>query len=226
MTAKTLAEGAARLAGLPLVVHELQIAGRDWAIEAVADQSALTQRAEEFTHFPFGLLLWDAAPVLAGELAARPAEMAGRSVLELGCGTGLAGLVAASLGARVLQTDHGEEALALSTANATRNAVPGVAWAMADWRNWNHNEVYDLIIGSDVVYDVELHNPLMAILSRNLAPHGQVLLTDPGRTAAPAFLSALEREGWTVERRRKRVPALVATRPGETVVVTLIEARR
>ena len=214
------------LSRLPLVVHEIEIGGRDWAIQAVADQSALTARSEEFEHFPFGLLLWDSAPMLAGVLADRPELVAGKTVLELGAGVGVAGLVAAALGGNVRQTDHGREALALCRANAARNAVPRLDWALADWTDWSDGARYDVIIGSDILYEADLYPPLAAIMARNLAPEGRVLLTDPGRTSTPKFVTLLEAEGWQVSKRRKRVPAISPTRPGETVVVTLIEAWR
>ncbi len=221
-----LADAAARLARLPLVTHEIDIAGRDWQIQAVADQSSLTAVADEFRHFPFGLLLWDAAPVLAGALAARGTSLAGTSVLELGAGVGLVGLVSRACGAQVRQTDHGLEALALCQANARRNGLDGIEWALADWTDWREPERFDLIVGSDILYEPELHAPVLAILAGNLASGGRVLLSDPGRTTTPRFLAALEAAGWQIARRRRRVPALSPVRPGETLVVTLIEAWR
>lgn len=223
---EALTAAATLLARLPLVTHHLEIGGRDWAIEAVADQSALTGLADEFAHFPFGLLLWDAAPVLAGALAARGAELSGKCVLELGAGVGLCGLVARWCGAELLQTDHGAEALALCQANARRNGITGMRWAEVDWRNWHATETFDLIMGSDILYEPDLHANVMSVLAGSLAPGGHVLLTDPGRSTTPRFISRLEAAGWQLTRRRQRVPALVPVKPGETVVVTLIEAWR
>lgn len=217
---------AALLDRLPLVLHEIEIAGRDWAIEAVADQSALTAQADMFEHFPFGLLLWDSAPVLAGLLAERPELVADKTVLEIGAGVGVAGLVAGYLGGRVRQTDHGREALALCRANAARNGVTGLEWALADWTDWHDDARYDAIIGSDILYEAEMYEPISAIMARNLTPSGRVLLTDPGRSTTPRFVALLEASGWRIAKRRKRLPAIAPTRPGETVVVTLIEAWR
>ena len=58
---------------------------------------------------PYGIVLWPAAIALAHEIASR--QVAGMRVLELGAGTGLPGIVAASLGAHVVQTDKQELAL-------------------------------------------------------------------------------------------------------------------
>lgn len=214
------------LRGLPRVVHELEIAGRSWRVEAIADQSALTGLAESFAEFPFGLLLWDAAPVLATALVDLGEAIADRGVLELGAGVGLVGLVAQASGARVLQTDHGAEALALARANARRNRIDGIAWALADWTDWRETRTFDLVIGSDILYEPALHGALLAIFAKNLAPGGRVLLTDPGRTTTPRFITAMETAGWKVERRRRKVPAITPLRPGEMVTVTIIEAWR
>lgn len=211
---------------LPRVVHELEIGGRDWLIEAVADQSALTGMAEDFAEFPFGLLLWESAPVLATALATRNTEIAGCDVLELGTGVGLAGLVARAAGARVVQTDHSTEALALVRANAARNGIDDVETVAGDWSRWSEARTYDLVIGSDILYEPTLHGALLAILDRNVVPQGRVLLTDPGRSTSPRFFAAMEDAGWAIERRRRKVPAITPVRPGETVTVTIVEAVR
>jgi predicted nicotinamide N-methyase len=226
LTGEAREDGVPELARLPLIVHEIEIGGRDWRIEAVEDQSALSARSEEFEHFPFGLLLWDSAPVLAGALFEQPDLVAGKTVLELGAGVGVAGLVAAALGGRVTQTDHGREALALCQSNAASNGIAGIEWAMADWTDWREERRYGVILGSDILYEADHHQPLARILERNLAPGGRVLLSDPGRTSTPKFLTLLESGGWQLARRRRRVPAITPARPGETVVVTLVEAWR
>ena len=61
-------------------------------------------------------------------------------VLELGAGTGLPGIVAASLGARVVQTDRHEVALSICKRNGERNrersAVGAIEYRIADWSTW------------------------------------------------------------------------------------------
>lgn len=218
---------AAFLSGVPLETLSFDIAGRRWTVRAVCNQQALLEASEQFGTFPFGLLLWESAPALAVALAEHTELVAGRRVLELGAGAGLAGLVASQLGAAsVRQTDHATEALALARMNAALNGIEGVDAQFADWNDWSDETLYDLIIGSDVLYEKQVHAPLSAILEHNLAPGGRVMLTDPGRMDTPAFVDRLEKAGWHVTYREHTVAAFAPIEAGARVRISLIEARR
>ena len=205
--------------------HEVHAAGRRWLIDAVKDQDALLAAADHFDVFPYGLLLWDSAPVLADALLGL-GDLAGRSVLELGAGAGLSGLAARYLGAEVLQTDHAEETLALAQANAELNGIPGVGQELADWSEWRPPRRFDLVLGSDILYDEAAHAPVGRLLAAALAEDGAVLLTDPGRTATPRFVEAMTTAGWSIETSARQVPALHPIRPSEHVAITLMRLQR
>ncbi|HMQ29771.1 MAG TPA: hypothetical protein PKD53_03545, partial [Chloroflexaceae bacterium] len=115
-----------------------------------------------------------------------------------GGGTGLRGIVAASLGAGVVQTDRHEQALAICARNGARNGVAGVERRRADWNAWEDIERYPLIIGSDILYAEATHAALRHILEVNLASGGRALLADPFRGPSIQFLEQLEAEGWAV----------------------------
>src|SRR3954465_10627681 len=68
---------------------------------------------------PYWSVLWRSGVALARELAHE--TLAGRRVVELGCGLGLPSLVAARAGADVLATDEDGEALELLGRNAREN---------------------------------------------------------------------------------------------------------
>lgn len=194
-------------ARLPLDEHRVPLAGRTWSIMAVRDHDALLEDTSAFQHAPYGLLLWESAIALAGLLARREGKaLQGKRVLELGCGVGLPGLVAQSVGAIVTQTDHEPIALTVARENARRNDTRGIAQFKADWSTWSHDVRYDLIIGSDIGYGTDMHDYLMAIFARNLVPGGRVLLADPGRDQNLVLLGCLERAGWTIERESETLP--------------------
>jgi predicted nicotinamide N-methyase len=202
---------------VPLADYRLRLGGREWGLlHTAAVFSQLDEQrylGEQRERLPYGVVLWPAAVALAHEVAARAGEFGGRRVLELGAGTGLPGIVAASLGARVVQTDRHELALAVCRRNGARNGVgpdaPGgaggsgaaagaVEYRQADWAAWDDAARYDWILGADVIYGEAAHPHLRRIFDANLAPGGRLLLADPFRSMSLRLLEALEADGWRV----------------------------
>jgi predicted nicotinamide N-methyase len=152
---------------------------------------------------PFWAELWPSGTALARAIAARP--LAGRRVLELGCGLGLVAVTAALAGARVLAVDRSPEATAFTAANAARNGVtlqtavcafdrPERLLAEAPW---------DLVLAADVLYEQRNVPVLLWLLPRLVDTSGEVLLADPGRRMLPTLLAGLDAGGW----RREQVAA-------------------
>ena len=213
---------------LPLELHEVEIAGRRWQIEAVRDQDALLAAAEAFAHPPYGLLLWESAVALGHLLArlGRP-QLEGRKVLDLGCGVGLPGLVAAGLGAVVVAADHEPLALGVASANARRNGIPPLRQIAADWRTWDLAERFDIILGADLGYETAMHGPLRRILTGNLAVGGRLLLADPGRQQMLELLADLDAaDGFEIGLDTTLVPDAAGLPHRPPVLVTLATATR
>lgn len=186
----------------PLRECRLAVGGREWtvlhtgAVLTVADEASYF--ADLAGRLPYGVVLWPTAIALAHEIATRADAFRGRRVLELGAGTGLPGVVAASVGARVVQTDRQEGALAVCRLNGERNRVGSVEYRAADWAAWDDAGRYDWVLGSDILYGEEFHPHLRRIFRDNLAPGGRVLVADPFRSVSLVLLEELERDGWRV----------------------------
>ncbi len=217
---------ARRLDGLPLEDLRVRAGGRAWDITAVRDQDRLLAAAGDWTPFPYGVLLWESAVVLGDVLAQTVFVREGADVLELGAGTGLAGLVAAGQGARVVQTDHSYEALALCRRNAVANGVTGLEQRVGDWSAWSDGAAYDIVIGADILYEPALYGDVLRVLEVSVRPGGVAVLTDPGRTQAWRFIEDLRAAGWAVRVDRRTVAALPPCDPGAMVDIDVIEARR
>jgi predicted nicotinamide N-methyase len=161
--------------------------------DALIDEDAFAR--DEF--LPYWAELWPSGLALARTVAELP--LAGRSVLELGCGLGLPSLVASLAGADVLATDWAPEALELLRRNARRNDA-ALSAAFADWRDATAltGRRFDLVLAADVLYEARNAAPLLAALSRMVAEDGRALVADPGRRHAQSFLDAAEREAWRV----------------------------
>jgi predicted nicotinamide N-methyase len=192
----------------PITLAECRvgIGGREWTI---AYSSAVVSHAEESRYLaeksdwmPYGMALWPAALALAHEIAVRSVEFRGNRVLELGAGTGLPGIVAAALGAKVVQSDRQELALHMCKQNGEANRVKGIEYHLADWREWQDNTKYDWIIGADILYADTLHEHLRKIFETNLVPGGRVLIGDPFRAESLRLLEPLSVAGWAVTHSR------------------------
>lgn len=200
---------------LPLEEYRLTLGKHSWsilhtgAVLSHEDEDRFL-RGEEQPRLPYGLALWPAAIALAHELGER--SLNGRRVLELGAGTGLPGIVAATLGARVLQTDRNAAALVVCGRNAARNGV-SLEQRAADWTAWQEADTYDLIIGADILYGDSLHPALRHIFDTNLAPGGKLLLADPFRGDSIALLEAMAGDGWNVTFNKWTVGVVPPPRP-------------
>jgi methyltransferase-like protein 23 len=186
----------------PLNEYRLKAEGLECGVLHV---NAVLSGAEESEYLlspvdrpPYGVALWAASIALAHEIAARSEEFRRVSVLELGAGTGLPGIAAASLGANVVQTDNNLVALHLARRNLEHNNLTGVEQRQANWAEWNDSAKYDRIIGSDILYSAEMHQHLLRIFESNLTPAGRVLLSDPFRASSLQLLEEMERSGWSV----------------------------
>jgi methyltransferase-like protein 23 len=211
---------------LNLAERTIKIAGRSWLVRHIENQDALLALADGRDQFPFGLMLWESGVALATWVADHAGEMPGQTVLELGAGAGLPGIVAASYGANVTQTDHDEQALALAAQNAALNGATGINFERGDWFAWSNPARYDLILGADIVYDSADHAAILALFERLLEPHGRIVLTDPGREQQAAFVKAAKRAGWWVVDQAIRVGDLRSKQPGACLTITIFALTR
>jgi predicted nicotinamide N-methyase len=138
--------------------------------------------------------------------------------LELGCGVGLPGLVAQRQGARVVQTDHDALALALCRHNASLNGIADVQQFVGDWLAWTHTDRYPLIIGADIIYDTADYARLEQVFRTNLAPGGEVLLTDPMRQQTIALFTIMEDCGWSLSTAYRTVASITEDRAARASV--------
>jgi predicted nicotinamide N-methyase len=182
--------------------------------DAVLDELLAEDDPEE-ERLPFWTQLWPSGTALAQAVAGR--SLAGRRVLELGCGLGLVSVAAALAGGEVLAVDRSPEAVTFTAANAARNGArvstavcafdqPEPLLAAAPW---------DLVLAADVLYEQRNVPVLLWLLPRLAGPAAEVWLADPGRNGLETFLSGADATGW----RRDQLP-------GDGDLVTVHRLRR
>jgi predicted nicotinamide N-methyase len=140
--------------------------------------------------------LWPAGRALAH--AMERFDVAGKRVLELGCGIGLASLVLQRRGADVVATDVHPLAEPFLAYNAALNGLSAVHFRPLRWDEALPSlGRFDLIIGSDVLYERPLAALLGGVVSRHANVHAEVVLTDPGRGSSGHFTRELIAQGFS-----------------------------
>ncbi len=151
-------------------------------------------------YMPYWAYLWPGAFLLAEAVAAEPWRNTGE-VLEIGCGLGLAGLVALRRGLHVTFTDY-ERGRRLDFVARLRRASgfepDSFATARLDWRAPTAGR-FGVILGADVLYEHRLVPLVADVLAAKLAAGGLALLGSPYRLAAEGFPAAVEACGLTCE---------------------------
>ena len=172
-------------------------------LEALVDRDAVL-RSDDPVEPPYWAYLWTGAIELACHLDAHH-QCAGEAVLDVGCGLGLAGIVAALKGARVAFLDRDPDALAFAAASARRNGCHPVGLCQADFTVDNLGCRFDLILAAEVLYDSAAFTPLLRFFSAHLKPGGTLILADAHRTDTRSFYEALTSSGYRFTTRTSRV---------------------
>jgi predicted nicotinamide N-methyase len=165
-------------------LHILLPAQPDEFLEQLEQTTVTAQEVD-----PYWAELWPASLPMARLIHASswaPNEKA----IELGCGIGVVGLAALLAGLDVTFTDRVELAVATAVENAHRNGFTGARGLVLDWAQPPQQQ-YPIIIASDVLYDRELHSPLLGAIKALLADGGECWIGDPGRSATNAFLDQI-----------------------------------
>ncbi len=148
---------------------ELWLLGDDVDLEIACD--ALPEGVAP----PFWAFCWGSGQALARFLLDRPGLVRGRHIVDLGTGSGIAGLAAARAGAaRVVALDRDPRARLCAQLNAELNGLE-IETSFQLPGEW------DLMLAADVLFDSGLRSWLLEPARQ----HGPILLADPERTGAP-----------------------------------------
>lgn len=136
-------------------------------------------------HWPLFGLLWPSGLHLAMAIARRPVRHQER-ILEIGCGLALASLVGHRRGAQMTASDIHPLAQAFLAENLRLNDLPPMpfmtgGWADAKAEHLPPGRPFELIIGSDVLYERDEAGVLPHFIARHAAATGEVLIIDPNR---------------------------------------------
>jgi predicted nicotinamide N-methyase len=146
-------------------------------------------------YMPYWADLWPAARMLAKVIVKEnwPNDQP-LHALEIGCGLGLPGIAALSMGLRVTFSDYDATAVRFAADNARINGLEDFDTLQMDWRHPPTDRQYPVLLASDLIYEMRNVEPLVALIKQMLAPGGTCLLTDQDRVPSHVLRDSLAAE--------------------------------
>lgn len=145
--------------------------------------------------WPMFGVVWPAGLALADAMSRFPVE--GKHILEVGCGIGLPSLVLHWRGADITASDYHPLAEEFLRHNTDLNGLVPIRFFNAPWIEPVLGlGRFDLIIGSDLLYERDHPSLLAGFLADHANPTCQILLADPGRHRCGQLIAKLASQGY------------------------------
>jgi len=183
----------------------LTIGERDYTIRSLLDRQQYfdPDGAAERVNIPpamwpiFGLV-WPAGVFLAETMTSFPVQ--GKRILEIGCGLALASLVLHRAGADITSTDLHPLSEEFLQQNIALNDMTPLPFHFGSWEETRlPSQRFDLIIGSDLLYEPEHPALLAGFIDRHAEDQVEVIIVDPGRGHHGRFNRAMDALGYLHE---------------------------
>ena len=164
----------------------------DYFGEENQDQSL----AEE--HCPYFGVMWEAGIGLSQYLTKEMCK--DKKILEIGCGLGLPSFVASRFNGKVVATDFHADVPVFLKINQQKNNIK-FEYIVMNWRNEIERissslGLFDLVLGSDLLYESQHAMEVAKALIAFLKPGGKIILSDPGRAYVQKFVSSMKELGY------------------------------
>jgi len=145
--------------------------------------------------WPLFGIVWPSGQVLAHLMS--DFQIDGKRILEVGCGIALSSLVLNHRHADITATDYHPEAGNFLQENTDLNDDLSIPFLRTGWEDENSGlGEFDLIIGSDLLYERGHAEMLSEFIDDHAKPHCEVILVDPGRGHHARFSKAMVSMGY------------------------------
>lgn len=196
------------MSGYSVETSTYHIGSEDYQIRALSnrrqywDPDGEAERAGiSSATWPIFGVVWPAGIALAQQMS--QFAFAGLKILEVGCGIGLSSLVLQRLGADITATDYHPLAEEFLRLNSALNGLAPIKFHNAPWAGANPElGRFDLIVGSDLLYERGHPALLAAFLADHSEAAAQVIVADPGRNRCGQFSAKMAIEGYTRSEQR------------------------
>ncbi|WP_435949416.1 class I SAM-dependent methyltransferase [Psychrobacter sp. DM8] len=130
--------------------------------------------------WPMFGVIWPSSLVLANHML--DYNIAGKRILEIGCGMALSSLLLNHRHADITATDYHPAVEYFLDRNTLLNNSKAIHFERLDWAGDNsHLGQFDMIIGSDLLYEDQHIDILAGFINRHAKPKCEVIVVDPGR---------------------------------------------
>ncbi|MGQ3001475.1 MAG: class I SAM-dependent methyltransferase [Hydrogenophaga sp.] len=194
--------------GYQVRTETLSLGGEDWHIRRLLDDQQYTDTQHHaadiglppagWSHFG---QVWPSSRVLALAMLTHP--IAGLRVLEIGAGLALASLVMHRRGGDVTVSDWHPLTEEFLRHNLALNGLGPMPYQAGNWESTAATDNpalgrFDLIVGSDLLYERQQPAQLAAFIFRHAAPQAVVIIVDPDRGNRAAFGRDMAALGFTL----------------------------
>ena len=130
--------------------------------------------------WPIFGIVWPSSLVLAHHMINH--DIGSKRVLEIGCGTALSSLLLNKQNVDITATDYHPEAEYFLERNTKLNGDSAIPFERTGWAD-NDDALgrFDLIIGSDLLYEDEHTELLSGFIREHSNPKCEIIIVDPGR---------------------------------------------
>lgn len=143
--------------------------------EGVAEKLGISSAS-----WPIFGIVWPSSMVLAHYMSDYNTES--KRILEVGCGMALSSLLLNKQHQDITATDYHPEVETFLERNTLLNGDNAIAFEQVDWANLTDKlGLFDLIIGSDLLYEDNHIDLLAQFIERHAKPTCEVIIVDPGR---------------------------------------------
>lgn len=124
-------------------------------------------------------------------------ELKNIRVLEIGCGIGLASMVASNIGALVTASDYHPMTEEFLQRNVRNNLLPKITYIRGDWRTpITSAGRFDLIIGSDLLYKKTHSHLVSTFIDCHAKQKAKVIIIEPEIKNSKRFVKMMKGLGF------------------------------
>lgn len=154
-------------------------------------------------HWSFFGVVWDSSQLLANLMLDYDLDQ--KKILEIGCGIGLASILLNERGADISATDYHPDVEHFLNTNIELNNGKYIPFTRAAWSD-DENQLgrFDVLIGSDLLYDISHIDELALFISRHSNPLCEIIIVDPGRFLHSRFNRKMKELGFNCHQSKTR----------------------